>query len=96
MPCGGVEVPDLTGGTDQIGVIQLRRDIVFVGLGEEPAETLGLVEKRQSDVERRVPFFNPKGNLPATLTRADVIVASDAEGIEAERLLSLARDGDQD
>jgi hypothetical protein len=26
-------VPDLAGGTDQVGVIQLRRDIVFVGLG---------------------------------------------------------------
>jgi hypothetical protein len=33
MPCGGVEVPDLAGGIDQVGVIQLRRDIVFVGLG---------------------------------------------------------------
>jgi hypothetical protein len=32
----------------------------------------------------------------ATLTRTNVIVASHAEGIEAERLLLLARDGDQD
>ena len=96
MPCGGVEVPDLAGGADQVGLIQLRRDIVFVGLGEEPAETQGLVEERQGDIERRLPFFNPKGNLPATLTRTDVIVASHAEGIEAERLLPLARDGDQD
>ena len=89
-------MPDLAGGTDQVGVIQLRRDIVFVGLGEEPAETQGLVEKCQGDIERRLPFFNPKGNLPATLTRTDMIMASHAEGIEAERLLPLARDGDQD
>ena len=66
MPCGGIKVPDLAGGTDQVGVIQLRRDIVFVGLGEEPAETQGLVEKCQDDIERRLPFFNPQGNLPAT------------------------------
>jgi hypothetical protein len=33
---------------------------------------------------------------PATLTRPDVIMASHAEGIEAECLLPLARDGDQD
>ena len=36
-------MPDLAGGTDQVGVIQLRRDIVFLGLGEEPAETQGFV-----------------------------------------------------
>jgi len=89
-------VPDLAGGTDQVGFIQLRRDIVFVGLGEEPAETQGLVEKCQRDIERRLPFFNPKGDLPATLARTDVIMASHAEGIEAERLLALAGDGDQD
>ena len=89
-------MPDLAGGTDQVGVIQLRRDIVFVGLGEEPAETQGLVEKCQDDIERHLPFFNPKGNLPTTLSRTDVIMASRAEGIEAERLLPLARDGDQD
>jgi hypothetical protein len=80
-------VPDLAGDTDQIGVIQLRRDIVFVGLGERPAETQGFVEKRQGDIERRLPFFNPKRNLPATPTRTDVIVASHDKGIEAERLL---------
>jgi hypothetical protein len=34
MPCGGVKVPDLARDTDQVGVIQLHRDIVFVGLGE--------------------------------------------------------------
>ena len=84
-------MPDLAGGTDQVGVIQLRRDIVFVGLGEEPAETQWLLEKRQGDIERRLPFLNPQGNLPATLTRTDVIMASHAEGIEAERLLPLAR-----
>jgi hypothetical protein len=89
-------VPDLAGGTDQVGVIQLRRDIVFVGLSEEPAETQGLVEERQGDIEWRLPFFNPKGDLPATLTRSDVIMASRAEGIEPERLLPFARDGDQD
>jgi len=89
-------VPDLAGGTDQVGVIQLRRDIVFVRLGEEPAETQGLVEERQGDIKRRLPFFNPKGNLPATLTRTDVIMASHAEGIEAERLFPLTRDGDHD
>ena len=89
-------MPDLAGGTDQVGVIQLRRDIVFVRLGEEPAETQGLVEERQGDIKRRLPFFNPKGNLPATLTRAYMIVASDAEGIEAERLFPLTRDGDHD
>jgi len=33
ISCGRVEMPDLAGGTDQVGVIQLRRDIVFVGLG---------------------------------------------------------------
>jgi hypothetical protein len=38
-----IEVPDLADGTDQVGVIQLRRDIVVVRLGEEPAETQGLV-----------------------------------------------------
>src|SRR5690348_4043076 len=97
MPCGGVEVPDLAGGTDQVGVIQLPRDIAFVGPGaEEPAETQGLVEECQGDIERRLPVFNLKGNLPATLTRADVIMTSHAEGIEAERLLPLARDGDHD
>jgi len=96
MPCGGVEVPDLPGDTHQVGIIQLRRHIVFVGLGEEPAKTQGLVEERQGDIERRLPFFDPKRNLPATLARADVIMASQAEGIEAERLLPLARDGDQD
>ena len=96
MPCGGVKVPDLARDTDQVGVIQLHRDIVFVGLGEKPAETQGLFEERQGDIERHLPFFNPKRNLPATLTRADVIVASGAERIEAERLLPLARDGDQD
>src|SRR5438105_10539487 len=94
MPCGGVAVPDLPGDTHQVGIIQLRRHIVFVGLGEEPAKTQGLVEDRQGDIERRLPFFDPKRNLPATLARADVIMASQAEGIEAERLLPLARDGD--
>src|SRR5262249_53213578 len=96
MPRGRVELPDLAGGTHQVGVVQLCSDSVFVGLGEEPAETQGLFEERQGDIERRPPFFNPKRNLPATLTRADVVVASDVEGIEAERLFPIARDGDQD
>ena len=61
-------MPDLAGGTDQVGVIQLRRDIVFVGLGEEPAATQGFVEERQGEIERPLPFFNPKGNLPAMLS----------------------------
>ena len=65
-------MPDLAGGTDQVGVIQLRRDIVFVGLGEEPAETQGLFEERQGDIERRLPFFNPKRNLPATLNSGSI------------------------
>jgi hypothetical protein len=60
-PCGGVELPDLAGGTDQVGVIQLRRGIVFVGLGEEPAEAQGLFEERQGDIERRLPFFTQRG-----------------------------------
>ena len=64
-------MPDLAGGTDQLGVIQLRRDIVFVGLGEEPAETQRLFEKSQGDIERRVPLFNPQGDLPGTLARTD-------------------------
>ena len=89
-------MPDLAGGTDQVGIIQLRRDMVFVGLGEEPAKTQRLFEKCQGDIERPLPLFNPKQNLPATLTRPDVIMASHAEGIEAECLLPLARDGDQD
>ena len=96
MPRGGVELPDLAGGTHKVGVVQLRGDSVFVGLGEEPAETQGLFEERQGDIERHLPFFKPKRNLPATLTRAYMIVASDAEGIEAERLFPLARHGDQD
>ena len=89
-------MPDLAGGTHQVGVVQLRGDSVFVGLGEEPAETQGLFEERQGDIERHLPFFNPKRNLTATLTRADLVVASDAEGIEAERLFPLTRHGDQD
>jgi hypothetical protein len=93
---GGVELPDLAGGTDQVGVVQLRRDSVFVGLGEKPAEAQGVFEERQGDIERPLPFFYPKRNLSAAPTRADVIVASDAERIEAERLLPLARYGDQD
>jgi len=96
MPRGGVELSDLAGGTHQVGVVQLHSDSVFVGLGEEPAETQGLFEERQGDIERRLPFFNPKRNLPATLTRADVVVAPDAEGIEAERLFPLASHTDQD
>jgi hypothetical protein len=39
----GIEVPDLADVTDQVGIIQLRRDIVVVRLGEEPAETQGLI-----------------------------------------------------
>jgi hypothetical protein len=96
LRCGGVELPDLAGGTDQVGVVQLGRDSVFVGLGQNPAEAQGLFEERQGDIERRLSFSNPKRDLPATPTRADVIVASDAERIEAERLFPLARDGDQD
>jgi len=96
MPHGGIQVPDLAGGTHQVGVVQLRGDSVFVGLGEEPAETQGLFEERQGDIERHLLFFNLKRNLTATLTRADMVVASDAEGIEAERLFPLTRHGDQD
>jgi hypothetical protein len=36
----GIEVADLAGGTDQVGVIQLRRDIVFVRLGESARDQL--------------------------------------------------------
>jgi len=89
-------VPDLAGGTDQVGVIQVRRDIVFVGLGEEPTETQGIFEERQGDIERLLPLLDPQRNLPATQARADVIVTAHAEGIEAERLLPLASDGNDD
>jgi len=41
MPRGGVEVPDLAGGTHQVGVVHLCGDIVFFGLGEEPPKTHG-------------------------------------------------------
>ena len=94
MPCGGVEFPDLLGGTGQVGVIELRRDIVFFGLREEPAEPQWLFKERQGDTERLLPLFDPERNLPATLARTNVIVAAHAEGIEAERLLLLARNGD--
>ena len=40
MPYGGIEVPDLAGGTDQVGFIQLRRDIVFIRLGESGRDQL--------------------------------------------------------
>jgi hypothetical protein len=73
-------VPDLAGGTDQVGVIQLRRDIVFVGLGEEPTKTHGLFEERQGDIERLLPLLDPQRKLPATQARADVIVTAHAEG----------------
>jgi hypothetical protein len=96
VPCGGVEFPDPPGGTGQVGVIQLRRDIVSFGLCEEPAETQRLFDERQGDIERLLPFLDPKRNLPATLARTDVVVAAHTEGVEAERLLPFARDGDRD
>ena len=60
MPRGGVEVPDLAGRTHQVDVIQLCGDIVFFGLGEEPAKPQGPFEERQGGIERCLPFFNPK------------------------------------
>src|SRR5207249_8453040 len=92
--CSSVEFPDLPGGTGQVGVIHQRRHISLFGLCEEPAEPQRLFEERQSDVERLLPLLDPKRKLPATQARTDVIVTADAEGIEAERLLPLARDGD--
>src|SRR5439155_18609710 len=94
--CGSVEFPDLPSRTDQVGVIQLRCNIVFFGLCEDSAESQRLFEERQGDVERLLPLLDPKRKLPATLARTDVIVTAHAEGIEAERLLPLARDGDHD
>jgi hypothetical protein len=55
LSCSGVEFPDLPGGTGQVGVIQLRRHIVFFGLCEEPAESHRLFEERQGDVDRCLP-----------------------------------------
>jgi hypothetical protein len=91
-----VEFPDLPGGTGQVGVIQPGRHIVFFGLCEESAEPQRLFEECEGDVERLLPLLDPERELPATLARTDVIVAAHAEGIEAEGLLLLARDGDHD
>src|SRR4029077_13219343 len=93
---GGVDFPDLPGGIGQIGVIHPRCHIVFLGLCEETAEPQRLFEECQGDVERLLPLLDPKRDLPATLARTDMIVAAHAEGIEAQRLLPLARDGDHD
>src|SRR3984893_12789792 len=95
-PCSGVEFPDLPGGTGQVGVIQLRGHIVFFGLCEESAEPQRLFEERERDFERLLPLLHPKRKLPAAQARTDVIVAANAKGIEAERLLPLARGGDHD
>jgi hypothetical protein len=96
LACGSVKFPDVPSGPHQVGVIQLRGHIVFFGLCEEPAEPQRLFEERQGDVERLLPLLDPKRKLPAALVRTDVIVTTQAEGIEAERLLALARDGHHD
>ena len=80
----------------QVGVIQLRGHIVFFGLCEESAEPQRLFEERQGDVKRLLPLLDPERKLPATQARTDVIVTAHAEGIEAKRLLPLARDRDHD
>src|SRR5207244_7085113 len=94
--CCGVEFPDLPGGTGQVGVVQPRGHIVLFGLGEESAEPQRLFEERERDFERLLPLLDPERKLPTAQARSDVIVTAHAEGIEAERLLRLARDGDDD
>src|SRR6266446_4989017 len=96
VACRSVEIPDLPGGTGQVGVIHQRRRLPLFGLCEEPAEPQRLFEERERDVERLLPLLDPQRKLPAAQARTDVVVAALAEGIEAERLLPLARDGDHD
>src|SRR5207302_9389547 len=55
-----------------------------------------LFEKRERDVERLLPLLDPQRKLLAAQARTDVVVAALAKGIETERLLPLARDGDHD
>jgi hypothetical protein len=47
VSCSSVEFPDLPGGTSQVGVIRLRRHVVFFGLCEESAEPQRLFAERQ-------------------------------------------------
>jgi hypothetical protein len=53
MPCGGIQVPDLAGGTDQVGVIQLRRDIVFVAAEIDADAQFDTVVRRGAGVPLR-------------------------------------------
>jgi hypothetical protein len=72
---GGVDFPDLPGGIDQVDIIRLRRHLVFFGLCEGSPEPQRLFEESQGDIERLLPFLNPKRNLPATLARTDMVRA---------------------
>src|SRR5262245_24840285 len=96
MSCSSVEFADLPGGAGEVAVIQPRCHIILFGLGQEAAEAQRLFEERERDIERLLPLLDPQRNLPAAQARTDVIVAAHAEGIEAQRLLPLAGNGDHD
>ena len=59
VPRGGVKFPDLPGGIGQVGVIQLRRHIVFLGLCQQSAEPQRLFEELERDVERLLSLVDP-------------------------------------
>ena len=55
----GVKFPDQPGGIGQVGVIQLRRHIVFLGLCQQSAEPQRLFEELERDVERLLSLVDP-------------------------------------
>jgi hypothetical protein len=59
VPRRGVKFPDLPGGIGQVGVIQLRRHIVFLGLCQQSAEPQRLFEELERDVERLLSLVDP-------------------------------------
>src|SRR5439155_19766907 len=92
---GGGDRAYLAGGVLQFLVAQLRRYVVLLGQREESPEPKRLFKEGHRRIERRLPFRDRKGDLLGE-ARADVVVGAHAEGIEAQRLLPLARHGYHD
>jgi hypothetical protein len=90
-----VDLVDLPGGPGQVSFIHPRCHFVLFGLREEPTEPQRLREKSESRFERALVLGGCQRDLPGE-PRSDVVMASNSEGVEAQRLLTFADHGDND
>ena len=86
---------DLLGGVIQLGVGELRGNIIFLGECEQPAESKRFLEERQNRIEWLLPVRDRKRNLRRE-TRSDVVVGAHTERVEAQCLFAFPGDRNDD